>query len=119
MNTLFIVALIVEALFGVGFVIAPGAVLGPLGVTLNPFATTLARSFGAALISFPILLWLARRSDSPEFKKGVVYSLFPYYLVSAVVLVIAQLGGQVNALGWSVIGLHVVLLIWFGYYLVK
>lgn len=42
-----------------------------------------------------------------------------YYLVSTVPLVIAQLGGQMNIMGWSVIGLHAVLLCWFGYFIVK
>jgi hypothetical protein len=119
MDTLFLVALIVEAIFGIGFVLAPGAMLGPFGVTLNAIATTFARLFGSALISYPVLLWFARRSDKPEFKKGVAYSLFAYYVVSAVLLVIAQLTGQMNVLGWSVIVIHVVLLVWFGYFLVK
>jgi hypothetical protein len=119
MNTLFLVSMIVEAIFGIGFILAPGAVLAPMGVTLNDFATTFARMFGSAIISFPILLWFARRSDKPEFRKGVVSSLFPYYAVSGIVLLIAQLGGQMNAMGWSVIVLHVVLTVWFGYFLVR
>jgi hypothetical protein len=69
-DTLFIVALIIEALFGIGFVIAPVAMLGPFGVTFNAIAATFARLFGSALISFPMLLWFARKSDKPEFKKG-------------------------------------------------
>jgi hypothetical protein len=82
-------------------------------------APTFVRLFGSALISFPILLWFARKSGKAEFKKGVVYSLFAYYLVSTVLLVIAQLAGQMNAMGWGVIGLHVVFLVWFGYFVVK
>lgn len=119
MNTLFLVALVVEALFGIGFLIAPGAMLGPFGVAFNDIATTFARLLGSALISLSILLWFARKSDKPEFKTGVVYSLSAYYLVSTVLLVIALLAGQMNALGWSVIGVKVVLLVWFGYFLLK
>ncbi len=119
MNMLFLVSLIVEAIFGIGFVIAPGALLGPMGVTLNDIATTFARLFGSALLSFPVLLWFARKSDKPEFKKGVVNSLFVYYLISTILLVIAEIGGQMNAMGWSVVGLHVILLVWFGYFLIK
>ena len=119
MNKLFKVALIVEAIFGIGFVIAPGAMLGPFGVTLDAIATSFVRLFGSALISFSILLWFAYKSDKSEFKKGVVYSMFAYFLVSTVLLVIAQLDGQMNALGWSVVGIHLVLLVWFGYFIVK
>ena len=119
MNKLFKVALIVEAIFGIGFVIAPGAMLGPFGVTLDAIAMSFVRLFGSALISFSILLWFAFKSDNSEFKKGVVYSMFVYFLVSTVLLVIAQLAGQMNALGWSVVSIHVVFLVWFGYFLVK
>jgi hypothetical protein len=119
MNTLFLVALIVEALFGIGFVLVPGPMLGPFGMTFNPIATAFARLFGAALLGYTILLWFARKSDKPESKKGVVYSLFTYYLVSTILLVITQLAGLMNALGWGVIGIHMVLLVWFGYFLVS
>jgi len=119
MNILFLVALIVEAIFGIGFVLTPGALLGPMGVTLNEIATTFARLFGSAIISFPILLWFARKSDKAEFRKGVVKSLFVYYLVSTILLLITELRGQMNTMGWSVVILHVVLTVWFGYFLVK
>jgi len=119
MNTLFAVTLIIEAIFAIGFIVAPGAMLGQFGVTLNDIATTSIRLFGSALLSFPVLLWFARKSDKPEFKKGTVNSLFTYYLVSTILLVMAQTAGQMNVLGWSVVGLHLVLLLWFGYFLVK
>jgi hypothetical protein len=119
MNVLFLVSLIVEAIFGLGFLFVPGALLVPMGVTLNEVATTFARLFGSALLSFPVLLWFARKSDKVEFKKGVVKSLFVYYLVSAILLLITELRGQMNAMGWSVVILHVVLTVWFGYFLVK
>ncbi len=119
MNTLFLVALIVEAIFGIGFVLVPGAMLGPFGITLNEIATTLARLFGSALVSFAILLWFARKSGNSDFKEGVAYSMSAYYVVSTILLLIAELAGQTNVLGWSVIIIHVVLLVWFGYFLVK
>ncbi len=119
MNTLFLVALIIEALFGLGFLFVPGPMLGPYGVTLDATATAIARLFGSALISFPVLLWFARKSDKTEFKKGAVYSLFAYYLVSTVLLVITLLAGLINGLGWVVVGIHVIFLVWFGYFLVK
>ena len=119
MDTLFFVALIVEALFGIGFLIVPGPMLGPFGLTLDIAATTFARLFGSAIISFPVLLWFARRSTQPEFKKGVIYSLSAFYLVSTIILVITQLAGLMNGLGWIVVGVHGILLVWFGYFLVK
>jgi hypothetical protein len=119
MDTLFLVALIFEALAGVGLVLFPAALLGPLGVRFNDVATTFARLFGSALISFPVLLWFARKSDKPEFRRAVVHSLFAYYSVSTVLFVITQTAGQMNALGWSVIAMHAALSVWCGYFIVK
>jgi hypothetical protein len=119
MNTLFIVYLIVEAIFGIGFIFAPGIMLDPMGVTLDETSTTFARLFGSALISFPVLLFFARRSASAEFKRGVVYSLFIYLIASTIILLITQLKGQMNAMGWTIIILHLVFLLWFGYYLIN
>ena len=119
MDTVFLVAMIIEAIFGIGFILAPGALLGPMGVTLNEAATTFARLFGSAILSFPVLLWFVRKSDKVEFKLGVVYTMFIYYIVSTILLLMTELSGQMNAMGWSVVILHGVLTIWFGYYLVK
>jgi hypothetical protein len=119
MNTLFLVALIVEALFGLGFIFIPGKMLEPYGVILNETATTFARLFGSAILSFPILLWFARKSENQDFRKAVVYTLLFYFLVSTILLVMAQTAGLMNALGWSVIGIHVLFIVWFGYYTVK
>lgn len=117
MGTLFRVALIIEAIFGLGFLVVPAGMLNPFGVTLSDIATTFARMLGSALISLAILLWFALKSDQPEFKRGVVYSLFAYYLVSSVLLVITQLASLMNALGWGVAGIHIILTVWFGYFI--
>jgi hypothetical protein len=119
MNALFVVSMIVEAIFGLGFIFAPDKLLGPMGVTLNDTATTFARLFGSAIISFPILLYYARKSDKSEFKNGVVKSLFIYYTISAILLLITQLNGNMNRMGWSVVILHFIFIIWFGFFLVK
>ena len=119
MNTLFLVALIVEAIFGLGFIFIPAKMLEPYGVILNETATTFARLFGSAILCFPVLLWFARKSDNMDFKKAAVYTLLFYFLVSGILLAIAQTAGMMNALGWAIISLHVIFAIWFGYYTVK
>lgn len=119
MNTLFLVYLIVEAIFGIGFLFVPGFMMDPMGVTLNETSTTFARLFGSLIISMPVLLFFSRRSASSEFKRGVVYSVFIYLLASTIILLITQLKGLMNPLGWSIVILHLVFMLWFGYYLIK
>ena len=119
MNTLFLVYLIVEAIFGIGFLFVPGLMMDPMGVTLDETSTTFARLFGSLIISIPVLLFFARKSASSEFKRGVVYCIFIYLLASTIILLITQLNGLMNTMGWSIVILHLVFMLWFGYYLIK
>ena len=117
MNTLFLFSFIVEAIFAIGFIFIPGLVIGPMGVTLDETSTTFARMFGTALASIPVLLFFARRSENSEFKKGAVYLIFTYMFGSTIILLITQLNGLMNAMGWSIVILHFVFLFWSGYYI--
>jgi len=75
--------------------------------------------FGTLVISIPVLLFYVRKSASTEFRKGVVCSVFTYLLLSTVLLLITQLKGQINLLGWGIVLLHFVFMLWFGYYLIN
>jgi hypothetical protein len=119
MDTLFLVAMIVEALVGLVFLFAPAAVLAPFGLVLDGTAATFVRLLGSAVFSYAVLLWCARRSGRPEFRGGVVWTMFVYYLLSGALLAAGQAAGRMNALGWGVVGMHLALCVWFGYFLVK
>jgi hypothetical protein len=119
MKTLFLVYMIVEAIFGVGFLFAPALLMGPMGVTLDETSATFARLLGTLILSIPVLLFFARKSTSSEFKKGVVYSVFIYLLLSTILLLITQLKGLMNTMGWGIVILHLAFMIWFGYYLIN
>jgi hypothetical protein len=118
MNALFLVYLIVEAIFGIGFLVVPGIMMGPMGVTLDETSTTFARLCGTLIISIPVLLFFVRKSTSTEFRRGVVYCIFTYLLLSTILLLITQLKGLMNPLGWGIVILHFVFMLWFGYYLI-
>jgi hypothetical protein len=118
MKTLFNVNIIVALLFGLGFVLLPATLLDVYGVSLSDQGITVARLFGSAILSYPVLLWYAGRSDDPGFIKGASRTLFIYWLIGTIFLVIAQVDGQLDALfGWGTIVLHAVLLLWYGYYI--
>jgi hypothetical protein len=119
MKTLFLAYMIVEAIFGIGFLFAPGLLMGPMGVTLDVTSTTFARLLGTLILSIPVLLFFARKSSGTEFKRGVVYSIFIYLLLSTILLLITQLNGLMNNMGWGIVILHFAFMIWFGYYLIK
>jgi hypothetical protein len=119
MKTLFLAYMIVEAIFGIGFLFAPALLMGPMGVTLDETSATFARLLGTLILSIPVLLFFARKSTSSEFKKGVVYSVFIYLLLSTGLLLITQLKGLMNTMGWGIVILHLAFMIWFGYYLIN
>jgi len=119
MNALFLVYLIVEVIFGIGFLFVPGIMMDPMDVTLDETSTTFARLFGSLIISIPVLLFFARRSASSEFKRGVVYCISLYLLASTIILLITQVKGLMNPLGWGIVILHFVFMLWFGYYLIN
>ena len=106
MRTLFTVTLIVELLFGIGMIAMPGTLFDLFGVELTDFSTALARVFGSALLGFVVLLWYGRASDQPDTHKTVLRSMFTYWLLSTIFLLIAQLGGLMNTMGWGNVILH-------------
>ena len=119
MQTLFTVTFVVELIFALGFIIAPGTLFGTFGVEPSPFAISLARMFGSALLAFCTLLWYARNSKSTDLQTATVRSLFLYWLASTVFLVLAQLAGIFNAMGWATIVMHAGFLIWYGTFAFK
>ena len=116
MGTLFTVTFIVELIFGIGFIAIPGFLLGNFGVASTPELIFMARLFGSTLLALSTLLWYARGSKSTDLQKAAVRSLFLYYLISTNFIVLSQLAGLLNILGWSMVVMHAGFLIWYGVY---
>lgn len=119
MNVLFLAAAILEAIVGVVFILVPGRFFGPLGVRVDEAGVLLARLFASALLALVVLLWHARAAADAALRRVAVRGLFAYFLVSAMVLVVAQVGGLMNPLGWALVAVHVVFAIWSGAFLRK
>jgi len=119
MKTLFIITLIIELLYGVGFIAIPGTILGIFGVTLIDFGTSLTRLFGSALLGFVVLLWFGIKAAHPETHRAVLATMFPYLLLSTVILLLAQLAGHMNVMGWMPVVMHFIFMIAFGLFLFR
>lgn len=118
MKTLININIVVALLFGLGFVIIPGTLLDLYEVSLSDQGITVARLYGSAILTYAVLLWYAGRSDDPEYMMGASRTLFTYWLLGTIFLLIAQLDGQMDALfGWATIGLHAIMLLWYGNYI--
>ena len=77
------------------------------------------RMFGSALLGFVVLLWYGRSSDNQQLHRAVLTSMFTYWVVSSILLLLAQLAGLFNAMGWGVVILHLVFTIAYGYSIFK
>lgn len=115
LSNLLVVAAALGAVFGVGFVVASGPLLAIYGITLDPAGTLVAQLFGAALISLAVLNWLARNLTDPEARRAVVLGNLAGDVVGFVVILIGQVAGIANALGWSNVAIYLLLALGFAY----
>ena len=119
LNTLFTITAVVSLAFGIGFLIAPGAVLGIYGLTVDPVGVLLARFAGSAFICLTPLTWLARDFSDARVRRVLVISIFPTFAIGFVVALLAQLGGLMNSLGWLYVTLPLLFALGYGYFLLN
>jgi len=115
LSSLLVVAAIVGAAFGVAFVVASGPLLSVYGITLDKAGTLVAQLFGALLIGLAVLNWSARNVTDPEARQAVVYGNLVGDAIGFVVILIGQLAGIANAVGWSSVAIYLLLALGFAY----
>ncbi len=115
LSNLLVVAAVIGAVFGVAFVVASGPLLAIYGISLDRAGTLVAQLFGAALISLAVLNWFARNVTDPEARQAVVLGNLVGDVVGFVVILLGQLAGISNALGWSNVAIYLLLALGFAY----
>lgn len=105
LNTLFKINAVVAGLFGLGFVIAPIAVMTPYGVSQEVMEASInmARWFGSANIIIALIaLFLSNAPDS-DAKTAVAKGMSIGFGIGAAVSILNQLSGEIGPLGWSTV----------------
>ena len=115
LSNLLVVAAVLAAVFGVAFVVASGPLLAVYGITLDKAGTLVAQLFGALLIGFAVLNWFARNVTDPEARRAVVLGNLAGDVIGFVVILLGQLAGIANALGWSNVAIYLLLALGFAY----
>jgi hypothetical protein len=115
LNNLLVVAAVIGAVFGVAFVVASGPLLAIYGITLDKAGTLVAQLFGALLIGLAVLNWFARDVTDPDARQAVVLGNLVGDVVGFVVILLGQLAGIANGLGWSNVAIYLVLALGFAY----
>ena len=109
-----------EALFGLSVLLAPGLLIGALGMTSSAGTVFLARILGAATLGIGVAALLAR--DQVETKGGLAaaYGLALYNVLGAgLILWSAALAGVGGAALWSAALYHIVISLLFIYALLS
>ena len=104
-----LLAAINEAVFGLGFLLAPDFTVAPMGVVLNPAGAMIARILGAALIFMALVFFWLRNAQAGEAKTAVLRAGCIYYVVSAVPIILGITSGLANASAWGTVLIHVLL----------
>lgn len=102
-RNLMIINAVSAIVFGAGFVNAPMQLSPLFGLSSTPTSDFALRLYGTALIGVGLLGWLIRRSTDANIQKPVLTSLFVIDFGGFLVVLFAQIAGLMNALGWSVV----------------
>ena len=115
LSNLLVVSAVIGVIFGLAFLVASGPFAAIYGITLDKAGMLLAQLFGAALIAFAVLNWLARNVTDREARQAVVLANLTGDVIGFMVVLIGQLAGIANVLGWSTVGIYLLLALGFAY----
>ena len=113
--------MIIKAVVCLGFapllLFFPGPLLNLLGSSFGPGAAITAREYGAALTGNLMLAWFARNGEASMLRRAIILNLFVYDAVALVAMLLIQLNGGMNALGWGIVFVYFFFTVGFGYFL--
>ena len=118
-KTLMIIKAVVCLGFGPLLLFVPGPLLNLLGSSFAPGAALTAREYGAALIGNLFLAWFARNADKSVARRAIILDLFVYDAIAFVAVLLIQLAGGMNLLGWGIVAVYLFFALGFGYFLLS
>ncbi len=98
-----------EAIFGIGFLLAPDFTVAPMGVGLNPAGAMIARILSAALVFMALIFFWLRNAPSSDSKTAVLRAACIYYVISAVPIIMGITSGFANVTTWGTVVIHALL----------
>jgi hypothetical protein len=111
LNTLLLVAGLLALVFGLGFLLVPGALLPIYGIDPAPATMLMSRFFGVALVNLGLAVYLLREVREASAQRGLVLAGVAGSVAGLAVAVMGQLGGLVNVMGWSTVAIYGLLLL--------
>jgi len=106
----------ISLVFGLMMVFLPTYLMPIYGVSLNLAGNVMAQWSGACLTGIGIICWYAGGASKSDLRSGVLLALFICDSIGFVASLLGQLAGMANVLGWSNVGLWLVLALGLGYF---
>ena len=100
LKIVFIAHAVAEVIFGLGFLLAPGVLLGMLGTSTDATGLALSHIAGAVILSLAIISWLARDIPTGTLRDAMVWSFALAHGAAGIVVALAVWDGTFNWLGW-------------------
>jgi FtsH-binding integral membrane protein len=110
-NTLFLAAGVLALAFGLGFLLAPAAVLPVYGAATDPATLLMSRFFGVALVQLGLTLYLIREVRDGGAVRALCLAGVLGSVLGALVAFLGVRTGVTNGLGWSTVAIYVLLLV--------
>jgi hypothetical protein len=115
LSNFLVVKAIISLAFGIALALVPAVVMSWYGVTLDPAGVLMARFVGACLIGIGLICWFDRSAEHDALQ-GITLALFVGDAVGFIVALLGQLSGLMNALGWVIVTIWLLLALGLGYF---
>jgi hypothetical protein len=103
--------------FGLTCALVPRELCQAYGLPLDAAGVWVSRLLGGSLLGLSTLMWFGSRSSSAEVRRAIAVALLIQDTVGLLASLGIQLGGAINAVGWSNIVLYGLLAGGYGYFL--
>ena len=107
---------VIALVFGIGFVLVPGAMGTLYGMTPGPEVNLAGQFFGVELIAVGLLCWLARNVSDSAAQRAMILAFLIADVIGLIVSIMGTLSGVFNAVGWSAVVIYLVLSLGYAYF---
>ena len=111
LSTYLAIAGIVTILFGLEFLLVPEFGIKQYGIPTEPHNLMQARTFGATLLPYGLIIWLARGTRDDATLRAILQGGAVGTLVGVLLNAWAALAGLQNAMAWSSVVIYAVFLV--------
>jgi hypothetical protein len=116
LNIFLAIVAVIFAVFGLGLLFMPAEFMAFYGLNYNPAGVLTARVFGTQVLLLAVIYWAARNAGPSSLMSAILWGSVIANILDAVIAFMGISAGVLNAMGWALVVLHVLLAVGFIYY---